>query len=107
MTIMLNGSDLTVTEVVAAARHGETVALAPGAIETMEQAAAIELVVAARAIDLRALNSELGLGTGRAYQMVRELVPFTQADGTLPADLEPLVELVSRGDLHPDSPAPR
>ena len=49
---------------------------------------------------------ELGLGTGRAYQMIRELVPFTQADGTLPADLEPLVELVSRGDLHPDSMAP-
>ncbi len=35
------------------------------------------------------------------YRLVRELVPFTQADGTLPADLEPLVELVSRGDLHP------
>jgi len=29
MTIMLNGSDLTVTQVVAAARHGEAVALAP------------------------------------------------------------------------------
>ena len=60
--------------------------------------AAIELVVAAQAIDLRQ-PGELGLGTGRAYQIVRELVPFTQADGTLPADLEPLVELVSRGDL--------
>jgi histidine ammonia-lyase len=73
--------------------------------------AAIELVVAAQAIDQRALgfkgHGELGLGTGRAYQMVRELVPFTQADGTLPADLEPLVELVSRGDLHPDSPVHR
>jgi histidine ammonia-lyase len=69
--------------------------------------AAIELVVAAQAIDLRTPKSELGLGTGRAYRMVRELVPFTQADGTLPADLEPLVELVSRGDLHPDGVAPR
>jgi histidine ammonia-lyase len=68
--------------------------------------AAIELVVAAQAIDLRAPGpSELGLGTGRAYRLVRELVPFTQADGTLPADLEPLVDLVSRGDLHPDSMA--
>jgi histidine ammonia-lyase len=28
MTITLNGSDLTVTQVVAAARHGETVRLA-------------------------------------------------------------------------------
>ena len=60
--------------------------------------AAIELVVAAQAIDLRQ-PGELGLGTGRAYRTVRELVPFTQADGTLPADLDPLVELVSRGDL--------
>src|SRR5690242_670675 len=55
---------------------------------------AIELVVAAQAIDLRA-PGQLGLGTGRAYRMIRELVPFTQADGTLPADLEPLVELVT------------
>ena len=61
---------------------------------------AIELVVAAQAIDLRA-PGQLGLGTGRAYRMIRELVPFTQADGTLPADLEPLIELVTRGTLTP------
>ncbi len=41
MTIMLSGSDLTVTEVVAAARRGESVAFAPGAIQTMEQARAV------------------------------------------------------------------
>src|SRR6476659_3102219 len=46
---------------------------------------AIELVVAAQAIDLRA-PGQLGLGTGRAYRMIRELVPFTPADGTLPAE---------------------
>jgi histidine ammonia-lyase len=68
--------------------------------------AAIEFVVAAQAIDLRALSGpdgpgELGRGTGRAYRMIRELVPFTQVDGTLPADLEPLVELITRGDLTP------
>ncbi len=62
--------------------------------------AAIEFVVAAQAIDLRT-PGQLGLGTGRAYRMIRELVPFTQADGTLPADLEPLVELVIRGTLTP------
>src|SRR6266571_577303 len=67
--------------------------------------AAIEFVVAAQAIDLRAPGQPpgqplgLGLGTGRAYRMVRELVPFTQAEGTLPTDLEPLVELVIRGAL--------
>jgi histidine ammonia-lyase len=71
--------------------------------------AAIELVVAAQAVDLRALGPkgrcQLGLGTGRAYRMVRDLVPFTRADDTLPADLEPVVELVSRGGLHQLDPA--
>jgi histidine ammonia-lyase len=38
MTITLNGSDLTVTRVFAAARHGELVALAPEAIASMRQA---------------------------------------------------------------------
>src|ERR1035441_10916441 len=35
MTIRLNGSDLTVTQVIAAARHGEPVALAAEAITAM------------------------------------------------------------------------
>ena len=75
-------------------------------VQLCARVAAIEFVVAAQAIDLRALSGTsqspgLGLGTGRAYRMIRELVPFTQADGTLPADLEPLVELVTRGDLTP------
>src|ERR1700722_6973986 len=76
--------------------------------------AAIELVVAAQAIDLRALagpdgpsklgqgllgQGQLGQGTGRAYRLTRELVPFTQSDGTVPADLEPVVELITRGGL--------
>ena len=192
MTIRLNGSNLTVTQVVAAARHGEAVSLEPerwpscanrarwwkkylmaaslaiagspddalselavaGQAITVEartlahpvsyelassvtgegiedratmaplsarrladmiqlcaRVAAIEFVVAAQAIDLRALPdapdglgglhgaAQLGLGTARVYRMIRELVPFTHGDGTLPADLEPLVELVCRGDL--------
>jgi len=69
-------------------------------ISLCARVAAIEFVVAAQAIDLRA-PGQLGLGTGRAYRMIRELVPFTQADGTLPADLEPLIELVTRGTLTP------
>ena len=70
-------------------------------VQLCARVAAIELVVAAQAIDLRAPGQSLGLGlgTGRAFRMIRELVPFTQADGTLPADLEPVVELISRGDL--------
>jgi histidine ammonia-lyase len=72
-------------------------------VQLCARVAAIEFVVAAQAIDLRAPGQSLGLGlgTGRAYRMVRELVPFTQADGTLPADLEPLIELVTRGPLTP------
>jgi histidine ammonia-lyase len=62
--------------------------------------AAIEFVVAAQAVDLRA-PGKLGSGTGRAYRMVRDLIPFTQADGTLPADLEPVVDLVIGGELGP------
>src|SRR5580658_1958144 len=77
-------------------------------VQLCARVAAIEFVVAAQAIDLRALPGatagpggpdQLGLGTARVYRMIRELVPFTHGDGTLPADLEPLVELVSRGDL--------
>ncbi|MGO9188022.1 MAG: hypothetical protein ACLP8X_06095 [Streptosporangiaceae bacterium] len=40
MTITLNGSDLTVTQVVAVARHGEAVVLAPAAMRQ----ALVELV---------------------------------------------------------------
>ncbi len=78
--------------------------------------AAIEFVVAAQAIDLRArpgvpgvpgaalgqlARDQLGVGTGRAYRMIREVIPFTHSDGTLPADLEPLVTLVTTGTLNP------
>jgi histidine ammonia-lyase len=59
--------------------------------------AAVELTIAAQAIDLRG-RPRLGAGTGRAYAQVRELVPFTDAGKTVPAYLEPLVELV-RSDM--------
>jgi histidine ammonia-lyase len=84
---------------------------------------AIELVVAAQAIDLRQAEAQLtnalqpnplqpdalpgavvqphalGAGTARAYRTVRELIPFMPRDGTLPDDLEPLVELIGRGEI--------
>jgi histidine ammonia-lyase len=58
--------------------------------------AAVELTIAAQAVDLRE-QPTLGAGTARAYAHVRELVPFTDAGETVPADLEPLVELVRSG----------
>ncbi len=48
MTIRLNGSDLTVTQVMAVARHGEAVALAPEAVAAMRGSrAVVEDVLAA------------------------------------------------------------
>ena len=71
-------------------------------VQLCARVVAIELVVAAQAVDLRGLTA-LGGGTQHAYRLVRELVPFTQAEGTFPADLEPVVELIARGDLSADN----
>jgi histidine ammonia-lyase len=57
---------------------------------------ALELFVAAQAIDLRR-PSRLGEGTGRALRLVRELAGFTARGQAPPADLEPLVEAVRAG----------
>jgi histidine ammonia-lyase len=59
---------------------------------------AIELVVAARAVDLRA-SGPLGSGTATAHQLVRDRVPATPDGEPVPADLEPLVELVRSGAI--------
>ena len=60
--------------------------------------AAIELTIAAQAVDLRG-QPALGAGTARAYELVRERVSFTDAGETVPPDLEPVVELVRSGLL--------
>jgi histidine ammonia-lyase len=57
---------------------------------------AIELAVAAQAVDLRGLR--LGAGTGRAHAIVRGVVPLLAVGDHVP-DIEPLVELVRAGDL--------
>ena len=60
--------------------------------------AAIELTIAAQAVDLRG-RPGLGVGTARAYELVRERISFTAAGETVPPDLEPVVELVRSGLL--------
>jgi histidine ammonia-lyase len=65
-------------------------------VELGERIVAIELVVAAQAVELRR-PANLGAGTGRVLARVRERVPFTSAGTTLPADLEPVRELVRSG----------
>jgi len=73
----------------AARRLAEMVALG-------ERVVAIELVVAAQAVDLRG-SRPLGAGSGRAYERVRALVPFMDEGDPIPQDLEPVVELVRVG----------
>ncbi|HUF01490.1 MAG TPA: aromatic amino acid ammonia-lyase [Gaiellaceae bacterium] len=73
----------------AARRLAEMVALG-------ERIVAMELVVASQAVELRE-GHRLGRGTQRAFDLVRELVPFTAAGTTLPPDLEPVRDLVRSG----------
>jgi histidine ammonia-lyase len=65
-------------------------------VELGERLAAIGFTVSAQAIDLRQPPA-LGKGTKRAYELVRERVPFMGEGDPLPADLEPLRELILSG----------
>ncbi len=65
-------------------------------VELGERLAAIGLVVAAQAIDLRG-RPQLGAATDALYARVRELVPFTGRGEAPPQDLEPVRQLVRRG----------
>ena len=67
-------------------------------VELVTRVVAVELVVAAQAIDLRALGP-LGRGTEIAYRAVRDRISYTGAGAPPPEDLEPLVEAVRDGDL--------
>jgi histidine ammonia-lyase len=63
---------------------------------------AIELTVAAQAVELRGVTS-LGSGTAAALARVRECVPFRRIGDRMP-DLEPLVALVVGGAFASDPP---
>ena len=74
-----------------ARRLGQMVALG-------ERALAIELMVAAQALDLRPLEQP-GRATGLAYAKVRGLVPFTGPGQAPPDDLEGMVAAVHDGEF--------
>jgi histidine ammonia-lyase len=65
-------------------------------VELGERLVAIELVVAAQAVELRR-PPKLGAGTRRALELVRERVAFTAAGETLSPDLESVRDLVRSG----------
>jgi histidine ammonia-lyase len=64
-----------------------------------ESLVAIELTIGAQAVDLRA-PAALGAGTRRAHSLVREQIPFMGEGDPLPADLEPVRDLIRSGALH-------
>ncbi|MFN8223426.1 MAG: aromatic amino acid ammonia-lyase [Gaiellales bacterium] len=63
-------------------------------VELGERIAATELVLAAQACELR--GARLGVGTARAFELVRSAVPFLRTGDELPS-LEPVVSLVGEG----------
>jgi histidine ammonia-lyase len=65
-------------------------------VELGERIVSIELVAAAQAVDLRN-RPVLGAGTTRAYELVRERVPFSDIGDPVPQDLEPVRELIRSG----------
>jgi histidine ammonia-lyase len=77
----------------AARRLAELVALG-------ERLAAIELVVAAQAVDLRG-RPRLGAATAAIYERVRAVIPATGRGEPPPQDLEPVRELVRTNELPP------
>ncbi len=64
---------------------------------------AIELAVAAQAIDLRRL-SPLGQGTASAYERVRSLVSFSGRGAGPPQILDALIDVVMSGELPSGTP---
>lgn len=67
-------------------------------VELGARTLAIELLVAAQAIDLRGPAS-LGAGTAVLYERVRSIVPFVGEEDPIPPDLEPLVRAVRSRSL--------
>ena len=63
-----------------------------------ERVAAIELVVAAQAIDLRD-RPQLGAGTALAYSLVRNLIASTGRGEAPPQDIEAVVTLIQSGQF--------
>jgi histidine ammonia-lyase len=72
-------------------------------VDLGERVVAIGLVIACQAVDLRR-PERLGAGTKRAYDLIRGIVPFMEEGDAVPADLEPVRELIRSGALNPASP---
>jgi histidine ammonia-lyase len=64
---------------------------------------AIELIVAAQALDLRLQSmpqAKPGVGTNAAHKYVRQHVPFREVDSPYAEDIEMLSKIIRTGDLN-------
>jgi histidine ammonia-lyase len=75
------------------------VSTASGLVSLSHRMIALELIVAAQAIDLRGGPGRLGKGTSRAYATVREYAGTLIDETDWNADVEGLARLVGTGDL--------
>jgi histidine ammonia-lyase len=70
------------------------------ALERARYVIAIEMLVAAQAIDLRALApGRLGVGARAAYRAIRGVVPMLDADRPLGPDVDALAARIAAGDF--------
>lgn len=68
-------------------------------VSLVHRLVALELIVAAQAVDLRGGPERLGAGTGRAYTVVREYAGMLTDETEWNADIEGLTTLVGDGAL--------
>ncbi len=62
-------------------------------VDLGKRVVAIELVIAARVIDLRKAG-RLGIGARHAYQTVRDVLPAQRIGDSIPSNLASVVELI-------------
>jgi len=73
-------------------------------VERLHYLIAIELLVAAQAVDLRELKpGQMGEGTRRTFEQVRKLAPMLDEDRPLGPDIDRIQSAVAAGVFGPDS----
>ncbi len=68
--------------------------------ELISQIIGIEILAALRAIDLMSFQDKLGIGTKKAYKLIREHIPFIREDHILSEKIKAIGEMVISGKLN-------
>jgi histidine ammonia-lyase len=77
-------------------------------LERIRYVIAIEMIVAAQALDLRGLgDKQLGAGVRALRRAVRERVPILEHDRPLGPDIDSIAALLAAGELPPREAAPQ